>query len=170
VHTSTPEYAATADISTTLTSPQSWFSYIGVHNSIPEYVSTTSISIVMTLPFEKRFLKKWFLLKYHQNHQVLKRRSIEKEKKDKGKRKKAARFSSNKMGSQYFERRKTLQLQRSFLMWFHFLLLHHTILKTLYKIIEKLFLALFGPFFSLAIYMTWVVPFLFNHELHIFSL
>jgi hypothetical protein len=32
------------------------------------------------------------------------------------KEKKAPRASTNKMGSQYFERRKTLQLQRSFLM------------------------------------------------------
>jgi hypothetical protein len=37
-------------------------------------------------------------------------------KKEKEKRKKAPRVSSNKRGSQYFERRKTLQLQRSFLM------------------------------------------------------
>jgi hypothetical protein len=48
--------------------------------------------------------------------------------------------------------------------------LHHTISKTLYKIIEKIFLTLFGPSFSLAIYMTWVVPFFLTHELHIFSL
>jgi hypothetical protein len=34
----------------------------------------------------------------------------------KEKEKKAPRVSSNKRGSQYFERRKTLQLQRSFLM------------------------------------------------------
>jgi hypothetical protein len=67
-------------------------------------------------------------------------------------------------------RRKTLQLQKSFLMWFYFLPLHHTISKTFSKIIEKVFLTLFGPSFSLAIYMTWVVPFLFTHELHIFSL
>jgi hypothetical protein len=44
--------------------------------------------------------------------QVLKRRSIEKKEK---KGKKAPRVSSNKRGSQYFERRKALQLQRSFL-------------------------------------------------------
>jgi hypothetical protein len=48
--------------------------------------------------------------------------------------------------------------------------LHHTISKTLFKIIEKVFLTLFGPSISLAIYMTWVVPFLLTHELHIFSL
>jgi hypothetical protein len=45
------------------------------------------------------------------------RRSIEKKKKkEKEKRKKAPTFSTNKRGSQYFERRKKLQLQRSFLM------------------------------------------------------
>jgi hypothetical protein len=91
-------------------------------------------------------------------------------KEEKEKRKKAPKVSSNKRGSQYFARRKTLQLQRSFFMWFYFLPLHHTISKTLSKIIEKVFLALFGPSFSLTIYMTWVVPFLFTHELHIFSL
>jgi hypothetical protein len=50
-------------------------------------------------------------------------------------------------------------------MWSHFLPLHHTISKPLSKIIEKIFLTLFGPSFSLAIYMTWVVPFLHTHEL-----
>jgi hypothetical protein len=89
--------------------------------------------------------------------------------KKEGKRK-APRVSSNKRGSQYFERRKTLQLQKSFLMWFHFLPLHHTISETLSKIIETVFLTLFGPSFSFAIYMTWVTPFLFTYELHIFSL
>jgi hypothetical protein len=42
--------------------------------------------------------------------------------------------------------------------------------KTLSKIVEKNFLTLFGPSFSLAIYMTWVVPFLLTHDVHIFSL
>jgi hypothetical protein len=41
--------------------------------------------------------------------------------------------------------------------------------KNPFQIIEKVFLTLFGPSFSLAIYMTWVVPFSFTHELHIFS-
>jgi hypothetical protein len=55
-----------------------------VHDSIPEYASTANISIVMTMPFHvKPFEKKvfeevTFLLKYHQNLQVLNRRSIEK--------------------------------------------------------------------------------------------
>jgi hypothetical protein len=61
MHTSTPEYASTADISTTPTSPKSWFSYIGVHNSIPENTSTVSIFTVMTMPFHiKPFEKKGF--------------------------------------------------------------------------------------------------------------
>jgi hypothetical protein len=51
-----------------------------------------------------------------------------------GAREKAPRVSSNKRGSQYFERRKTLQLQKHFLMWFHFFPLHHTLSKTLSKI------------------------------------
>jgi hypothetical protein len=83
-----------------------------VHNSIPEYASTASISTVMTMPFHvKPFEKKVFeevvfLLKYHQNLQVLKRRSIEKkrekvlkkEKKEKERKRKrqAPRVSSNK--------------------------------------------------------------------------
>jgi hypothetical protein len=96
--------------------------------------------------------------------------SLQETENEKRERKKAPRVSSNKRGSQYFERRKTLQLQKLFLMWFYFLPLHHTILKTLFKIIEKVFLTLFGPSFSLAIYITWVVPFSFTHELHIFSL
>jgi hypothetical protein len=125
-------------------------------------------------PFENKvFEEVIFLLKYHQNPQVLKKQSIEKKKKGKRKNKrkeKAPRVTSNKRGSQYFERRKTLQLQRSFLMWWHFLPPPSYHSKTLSKIIEKVFLGLFGPPFSLAIYITWVVPFLFTHELHIFSL
>jgi hypothetical protein len=59
-----------------------------VHNSIPEYASTASISTVMTIsflvkPFEKKvFEEVIFLLKYHQTPQVLKRRSIKKERKN----------------------------------------------------------------------------------------
>jgi hypothetical protein len=121
------------------------------------------------MPFEKRFLKKWFSRQLSSKPPSPQETEHRKEKKRK-KKKKVPRLSLNKRRSQYFERSKTLQLQRSFLMWFHFLPLHHTISKTLSKIIEKVFLALFGPSFSLTIYMTWVVPFLFTHELHIFSL
>jgi hypothetical protein len=130
--------------------------------------------VVMTMPFhvkpfEKKLLKKWISPQISSNTPlVLKIQNIYIKKRE-GKRK-APRVSSNKRGSQYFERRKTLQLQNSFLMWFHFLPLHHNISKTLSKIIEKVFLTLFGPSFSLAIYIAWIVPFLFTHELHIFSL
>jgi hypothetical protein len=138
VHTSTLEYASTADISTTPPSPWSWFSHIGVQNSIPEHASTTGISIVMTMPFhvkpfEKKFLKKWFspqISSKPPSPQV-----TEDTKKQREAKIKALKLSSNKRRSQYFERRKTFQLQKSFLMWFHFLPLHHTISKI--QIIEK---------------------------------
>jgi hypothetical protein len=65
------------------------------------------------MPFEKRFLKKRFSSQISSNPQILKRRSTEKREKKGGK---AARVSSNKRGSQYFEMRKTLQLQRPVLM------------------------------------------------------
>jgi hypothetical protein len=112
-------------------------------------------------PFEKKFLKKWF------SPQISSKPPSPQET---GHGKKPLGVSSNKRGSQYFERRKTLQLQKLFLMWFYFLPIHHTILKTLSKIICENFIALFEPSFNLAIYMTWVVSFIFIHELHIFSL
>jgi hypothetical protein len=65
---------------------------------------------------KRGFSRSDFVLKYHQNPQVLKRRSIEKKKKKERKRKKETRVSTNKRGSQYFERRKILQLEISFLM------------------------------------------------------
>jgi hypothetical protein len=169
----TPEYVSTADIFTTPTSPYSWFSYIGVYNSIPEYAFSTSMSIVMTMsfhvmPFEKRFLKKWFSPQISAKPPSPQETEHRKKEEERRKRKKDPRVSSNKRGSnQYFERRNILQLQRFFFMWFYFLPLHHTISKTLSKIIEKVFLALFGSSFSLATHMTWVVPFLFTHEFHI---
>jgi hypothetical protein len=88
-----------------------------------------------------------------------------------GKRK-TPRVSSNKREDNILRGEKHFNTSTSkiFFMWFHFLPLHHTILKTIFKIIEKVFLTLFGPSFSLAIYMTWVLPFSFTHELHIFSL
>jgi hypothetical protein len=73
-----------------------------------------------------------------------------------------------KRGSQYFERRKAFQLQ-NISTWVQFLPLHHTILKTLSKIVWESFIALFEPSFNLAICMTWVVSFVFIHDLHIFS-
>jgi hypothetical protein len=77
-----------------------------------------------------------------------KRQSIEKErerekrywKKEEGKEKLQVSLQI-KWGSQYFERRKTSQLQNLFT-WVHFLPLHHTIFKTLPKIIRESFIAL----------------------------
>jgi hypothetical protein len=102
-----------------------------------------------------------FSSKYHQNPQILKRRSIEKRERERGskiiererEREKASRISSNKRGSQFFERRKTPQHWKLFLYdsiffppSYHF--------KNHFQIIEKVFITLFGPSFSLAIYMT----------------
>jgi hypothetical protein len=65
------------------------------------------------MPFEKRFLKKSF------SPQISSKSPSPQEMEHRKKRrkgKKAPRVSSNKRGSQYFERRKILQLQRSFFM------------------------------------------------------
>jgi hypothetical protein len=149
-----------------------------MHNSTPEYASNTTISTIMTMPFHvKPFEKKVFeevifLLKYHQTPQVLKRRSIEKREKSieekRGWKRKAPRVSSNKGEVNILRGEKHINFKNLLLMWFSPPSSYH--FKTLSKIIEKVFLALFGPSFMLAIYMTWVVPFLLTHELHIFSL
>jgi hypothetical protein len=122
----------------------------------------------------KEFSKVVFLLRYHQNPQVLKETEHRKKREKKVLKKerekeKLQEYLQVKRGSQYFERRQTFQLQNLFT-WVHFLPLHHTISKTLSKIIWEKFAALFGPFFNLAIYMTWVLSVVFTHELHIFSL
>jgi hypothetical protein len=75
-------------------------------------------------PFEKKFLKKWFSPQISSKPQSPQETEHEKI----GKRK-TPRVSSNKRGSQYFERRKTLQLQKS-----------------LSKIIEKVFSPSIIPF------------------------
>jgi hypothetical protein len=96
---------------------------------------------------------------------------LKKEKKEKEREKgkeKPQEYLQIKGKSIFWEEKKHFNFKKSFLC--DFLPLHHTISKTLSKIIEKVFLTLFGPSFSLAIYMTWVVPFLLTHELHIFSL
>jgi hypothetical protein len=74
-------------------------------------------------------------------------------KKGKEKRKKATRVSSDKRGSQYFERRKHFNFKNYFFMIpfspppsYHF--------ENIFQIIGKIFLTLFGPSFSMAIYMT----------------
>jgi hypothetical protein len=131
-----------------------------MHNSTLEYASTASI----LKPFERKFLKKWF------STQIWSKPPSPQEMEQKnGEEKENLQESLQIKGKLTFERRKTLQLPKSYWMWSHFLPLHHSISKTLSKIIEKVFLTLFGPSFSLAIYMTWVVPFSFTHELHIFN-
>jgi hypothetical protein len=131
-------------------------------------------------PFEKEvFEEVIFLLKYHQKtpsppeteHRRKRDKKYwkreKKKKKEKGKEK--LQESLQIKGKSIFWEKKNTSTSK-ILFWCDFLLLHHTISKTLYKIIEKVFLAHFGPSFSLVRYMTWVVPFLFTHELHIFSL
>jgi hypothetical protein len=78
-----------------------------------------------------------------------------KEKKEKGKRgrkRKASRVSSNKGEVNILRREKHFNFKNLFR--YDFLPLHHTISKSLSKIIEKVFLALSGSSFNLAIYMT----------------
>jgi hypothetical protein len=120
-----------------------------------------------------------FLLKYHQNPQETEHRKkkkkreniLRKEKKKKrGRKRKAPTVSSNKEEVNILRGEKRFNFKIFFLRWFHFLPFHHTISKTPSKIIEKVFLSLFGQSFSMAIYITWFVPFLFTHELHIFIL
>jgi hypothetical protein len=123
----------------------------------------------MTIPLhlKRKLFKKWFFSpNIIKTHQVLKRRSIKKrrerkfieKKKDKKEEEKEKLQESLQIKGNliFWEEKNTSTSKISFLMWFHFLPLHHTISKILFKIIEKVFLALFGPSFT--------------HELHIFSL
>jgi hypothetical protein len=109
--------------------------------------------------------KRWSIEKKREN--ILKK---EKKKKRRGRKRKAPRVSSNKGEVNILRGETHFNFKIFFLMWFHFLPLHHTISKTPSKIIEKVFLTPFGPSFSLEIYITWFVPFLITHELHIFRL
>jgi hypothetical protein len=120
-----------------------------------------------------------FLLKYHQKppspqeteHKKGEREKLLKKRKKKEEEKEKHQESFQIKGKSIFwEEKNTSTSKISLLMWFHVLPLDHTISKTLSKIIEKVFLALFQPSFNLAIYIIWVVPFLFTHELHIFTL
>jgi hypothetical protein len=93
-------------------------------------------------------------------------------KKKRGRKRKAPRVSSNKGEVNILRGEKHFYFKD-----IHFDMipfppppLHHTISKTLFKIIEKVFLALFRQSFNLAIYITMIVPFLFTHVLYIFSL
>jgi hypothetical protein len=145
-----------------------------MHNSILEYASTAGISIVMTMlfhvkPFEKKFLKKWFSPQisskspspYEMEH--IKKGEEEKEKLQESLQIKGKVNTSR--GEKHFNFKNPFWCDSIFSP-----APHHTISKIISKIIEKVFLTLFGPSFSLAIYMSWVVSFLFTLELHIFSL
>jgi hypothetical protein len=70
-----------------------------------------------------------------------------------GRKIKAPRVSSNKGEVNILRGEKHFNIKNLFFSC-DFLPLHHTISKTLFKIIEKVFLAIFRPSFSLAIYMT----------------
>jgi hypothetical protein len=131
----------------------------GMHNSTPKYASTASI----LKPFEKKFLKKWF------SSQISSKPPSPQEMEQKKEEKENFQESLQIKGKLTFWEEKDTSTSKILSMWSHFLPLHHTISKILSKIIEKVFLTLFGPSFSLAIYMTWVVPFSFTNELHIFS-
>jgi hypothetical protein len=98
-----------------------------------------------------------------------KEKKRKRKKKEKEEEKEKLQESLQIKGKSIFWEEKNTSTSKIFF-WCDFLPLNHTILKTLSKIIEKVFLALFGPSFNLAIYMTWVVPFLLTHELHILSL
>jgi hypothetical protein len=134
----------------------------------------------MSFHLKRKFLKKWFFFSnIIKTPKVLKRRSIKnkdrekllkKRKKKEEEKEKLQESLQIKGKSTFLEEKNTLTSKISFLMWFHFLPIHYTISKILSKIIEKVFLDLIGPSFILAIYITWVVPFLFTHELQIFSL
>jgi hypothetical protein len=89
--------------------------------------------------------------------------------KKRGRKKKSSRVFANKKGKSVFWEEKNILTSKSFYVSpFSSPPSYHS--KTLSKIIWENFAALFEPSFNLAIYMTWVVSFVFTHELHIFSL
>jgi hypothetical protein len=129
------------------------------------------------MPFEKNFWRLPFSSNIIKIPESSKCRSIEKnrekvlEKRERKKRKrKAPRDPSNKKGESTFWEEKNIATSKSFLYEPIFYPSIIPFQKTLSKIIWKNFAALFGPSFNLAIYMTWVVSFVFTYELHIFSL
>jgi chromatin remodeling complex protein RSC6 len=129
----------------------------------------------------KEFLKAVFSSNIIKIPESSKRRSIKKrekkywkkgerkKEKEKERKRKAPRVSSNKKGKSIFWEEKNIAISKSFL-YEHIFSPHHTISKTLSKIIWENFVALFGPSFNLAIYMTWVISFVLTYELHIFGL
>jgi hypothetical protein len=114
-----------------------------------------------------------FLLKYHQNPQVLKRQSIEKKREKKKKKEKEKKLQESpqiKGEVNILRGEKHFNLEDPF--WCDSIFSPFIIpfQKPFPKSLRNFFFSLFGPSFSLAIYMTWVIPFLFTHELHIFSI
>jgi hypothetical protein len=135
----------------------------------------------LAISSEKKFLKSVFLLVYHLNPQVLKEtehwkkgereKVLEKrEKKEKGeeRKRKAPRVSSNKKEKSIFWEEKNIASSKFFLCESIFSPSIIPFSKP-FQIVWESFIALFGPSFNLAICMTWVVFFVFTHELHIFS-
>jgi hypothetical protein len=109
-------------------------------------------------------LKKWFfssnIIKTPKRRSIEKkeRKHIEKKRKRRKRRerkRKAPRVPSNKGEVNILRGEKHFNFKIFILMWFHFLPLRHTISKNRSKIIEKLFFTLFGPSFSMTIYITW---------------
>jgi hypothetical protein len=126
----------------------------------------------------KEFSKAVFLFRYHQNPRVLKqtehrkkeRKIIKKKEREEKKEKEKLQESLKIKGVVNILIGKKYCNFKILFVWAHFLILHHTISKTLSKIIWENFAALFRPSFHLSIYMTWVVSFVFTNELHIFWL
>jgi hypothetical protein len=94
----------------------------------------------MTMPFEKRFLKKWFSPQI--SSKTPSPQQTEHRKKERKEEKEKLQESLQIKGKSIFWSEKNTSTSKIyFLMWFHFLPLHHTISKTISKIIEKVFLA-----------------------------
>jgi hypothetical protein len=81
---------------------------------------------------------------------------LKKRKKKRGRKRKASRVSLNKGEVNTLRGEKQFNFKNILFDVSPSSLHHHTILKTLSKIIEKVFLALFGPSFNLAIYSARV--------------
>jgi hypothetical protein len=81
------------------------------------------------------------IIKTHKRRSVEKKKNewkcIEKEKKRGGRKGKARRVSSNKLEVNILRGEKHFNFKIFFLMWFHFLPLHHTISKTPSKSLRK---------------------------------
>jgi hypothetical protein len=117
------------------------------------------------MPFEKRFLKKWFPPQISSKPLSPQETEHRKKKKKRRKRKKETKLQGSPQikgevnilgGEKHFNFKDPFWCDSIFspsIIPFE---------KTLSKITEKIFLTLCGPSISLAIYMTWVVTFLFT--------